>query len=171
MNTIIGVGVVAVNISILYLHQSTRTISSCDVGPGKDGLENVVENDRLDEVVENNGKDEDNGTIDEDNGTCKDDTDDGIGNVYEYRRWYLPLVYENRPQRLYLLDYDYYARYLFPMEERPRHLQYLFDHDPAVEKYLSAKGLSTRPISAQPVQTGTVPPRSHPGLYPPQPST
>ena len=42
MNTIIGVGVVAVNISILYLHQSTRTICSCDVCSGKDGLENVV---------------------------------------------------------------------------------------------------------------------------------
>ena len=46
MNTIIGaVGVavvVAPSTSSLYLHQSTRTISSCDVGPGKDGLENVV---------------------------------------------------------------------------------------------------------------------------------
>ena len=42
MNTIIGVGVVAVNISILYLHQSTRTICSCYVCSGKDGLENIV---------------------------------------------------------------------------------------------------------------------------------
>ena len=42
MNTIIDVGVVGVNISILYLHQSTRTICSCYVCSGKDGLENVV---------------------------------------------------------------------------------------------------------------------------------
>ena len=123
------------------------------------GLENVVEDDRLDDVVADNGKDEDNGTIDEDNGTCKDDQNNGIGNVYENRRWHLPLVYENRPQHLHFLEYNSYARYLFPMEERPRHLKYLSDDDPAVQKYLSARGIaSTRSISDQPVKSGTVPP-------------
>ena len=153
---------------------STTILSVSPVAPT--GVDNVVQGNGIGDDVDHgngidNGKDENNGTIDEDNGTRKDDTYDGVGNVAEWRRRRFPLVYENRPQHLYFLEYDSYARYLFPMEERPRHLQYLFDHDPAVQRYLSAKGLSPRPISAQPVQTGTVPPRSHPGLYPLQPTT
>mgnify|MGYP001326899078 CR=1 FL=1 len=160
---------------------STTILSVSPVTPT--GVDNVVQGNGIgDDVAHGNGiddgkdedngaMDEDNGTIDEDNGTCKDDKDNGIGNVYENRRWHLHLVYENRPQHLYFLEYNSYARYLFPVEERPYHLQYLSENDPAVQKYLSAKGMtSTRPIPAQPVQSGTVPPRSHPGLYPPQPS-